>query len=81
MPLGADSLLLKDILDEKQDSGDNSKETQKKFRLAQQVGKIEMTWAEKVQVANSIAQAMKVLAARNTVLNTLAVAVVQVKQS
>ena len=78
-PLGADSLLTKDILDEKQDSGENSKETMKKYRLAQQVGKIQMTWAEKVHVANSISQAMKVLAARNSVLNTLAVAVVQVK--
>ena len=78
-PLGADSLLTKDILDEKQDSGENSKETMKKYRLAQQVGKVQMTWAEKVQVANSISQAMKVLAARNSVLNTLAVAVVQVK--
>ena len=78
-PLGSDSILLRNILDERVDSDRNEAiESLRKYRLSQQIGKTTMSWTEKCQVMNSITQATKVLAARHIVLRALALATVQV---
>ena len=57
-PLGSESLLLRNLLDEKMDNdAENATETAKKYRLAQQIGQAtSLTWSDKCRVMASITQ-------------------------